>query len=88
LNTERAIGFTLDLANQFGDGGARNIYQAVSQNGMAIPDILQAMADESVVRIQDPWKAATQSRRQHFLTTDFLSDGLFANSDSQGLAAD
>jgi peptidoglycan hydrolase-like protein with peptidoglycan-binding domain len=88
LNTERAIGFTLDLANQFGDGGARNIYQAVSQNGMAIPDILQGMADESVVRIQDPWKAATQSRRQHFLTTDFLSDGLFANSDSQGLAAD
>jgi hypothetical protein len=72
----------LDLANQFGDGGARKIYQAVWQNGMAIPDALQAMAEESVARIQPRWKAATQTRRQLFLTTGFLSDGSFSDSDS------
>jgi hypothetical protein len=87
LNTERAIGFTLDLANQFGDGGARHIFQTVWQDGMAIPDALQAMADESVARIQDPWKAATQVRRQHFLSTNFLSDSPFADSSGPGVAA-
>jgi len=80
LNSERAVGFMLDLANQFGNGGARSIYQAVWRDGMAIGDALQAMADESVRRIQDPWKAGTQARRQHFLTTGFLSDDAFSNS--------
>ena len=79
LNSERAVAFTLDLANQFGDGGARGIYQAVWQAGMAISDLLQAMADESARRIQDPWKAGTQARREHFLTTDFLTDDLFTD---------
>jgi hypothetical protein len=79
LNSERAVGFMLDLANQFGNGGAHSIYQAVWQDGMAIGDALQAMANESVQRIQDPWKAATQIRRQHYLTTDFLSDNAFSN---------
>jgi hypothetical protein len=87
LNTERALGFTLDLANQFGDGGARRIFQAVWQDGMAIPDALQAMADESVARIQDPWKAATQVRRQHFISTNFLSDSPFADASGSGVAA-
>jgi hypothetical protein len=87
LNTERAIGFTLDLANQFGDGGTRRIFQTVWQDGMAIPDALQAMADESVARIQDPWKAATQVRRQHFLSTNFLSNSPFANSSGPDVAA-
>jgi hypothetical protein len=77
LNSERAVAFMLDLANQFGNGGARSIYEAVWQDGMAVPDVLQAMAKESVHRIQDPWKAGTQARRQHFLTTDFLSDDAF-----------
>jgi hypothetical protein len=77
LTTERGIGFMLDLANQFGDGGARKIYQAVARDGMAIGDLLEAMADESVSRMQDPMKAGTQARRQHFLATAFLSDGPF-----------
>jgi hypothetical protein len=77
LNTERAVGFMLDLANQFGNGGAHSIFQAVNQAGMPISDLLQAMANESVERIQDAWKAGTQARRQHYLTTDFLSDNLF-----------
>lgn len=80
LNTERAVGFMLDVANQFGDGGLRSIYQAVAQDGMAVSDLLQAVADESVARIQDPWKSATQARRQHFLTTTFLSDGPFVSA--------
>jgi peptidoglycan hydrolase-like protein with peptidoglycan-binding domain len=79
LSSERAMGFMIDLANQFGDGGARSIFQSVAQNGMAIGDLLQAMADESVARIQDPFKAGTQTRRQNFITTTFLSDGPFAD---------
>jgi peptidoglycan hydrolase-like protein with peptidoglycan-binding domain len=79
LNSERAVGFMLDLANQFGNGGAHSIYQASWHDGMAIGDALQAMANESVQRIQDPWKAATQARRQHYLTTAFLSDDAFSD---------
>lgn len=79
LTTERAVGFMLDVANQFGDGGLHSIYDAVAQSGMLIGDLLQAIADESVARIQDPWKLGTQARRQHFLTTTFLSDGPFMN---------
>jgi|HubBroStandDraft_6_1064221.scaffolds.fasta_scaffold00054_16 hypothetical protein len=79
LDSERAVGFMLDLANQFGHGGARSIYQVVWLDGMAIPDALQAMANESVRRIQDPRKAGTQARRQHFLTTAFLSDATFSD---------
>lgn len=87
LTSERAVGFMLDLANQFGDGGTRKIFQAIAQDGMAVGDLLQAMADESVARIQDPFKAGTQARRQHFITTTFLSDDPFANSDSEPVAA-
>ncbi len=79
LNSERAVGFMLDLANQFGNGGAHSIYLVVWRDGMSIADALQAMANESVERIQDPWKAGTQARRQHFLATDFLSDDAFSD---------
>ncbi len=54
---------------------------------MALGDLLQGMADESVARMQDPFKAGTQVRRQHFITTTFLSDGPFTNSDDQPVAA-
>lgn len=88
LKSERALGFMLDLANQFGDRGARSVFEAVAQEGMPVDDILQGMADESVDRIADKFKAGTQARRQHFLTTDFLSDGPFSISDNQSAAAD
>lgn len=77
LNSERAVGFMLDLANQFGDEGARSIFRATWKDRMPIPDALQVMAEESVQRIQDPAKAGTQARRQHFLTTELLSDDAF-----------
>lgn len=79
LDTERALGFMLDVANQFGDRGLHSIYDAVAQNGMPVSELLQGIADESVDRIQDPWKLATQARRQHFLATRFLSDDPFVN---------
>ena len=79
LTSERAMGFTIDLANQFGDTGAQHIFEKVAEPGMTVEDILQAMADESVARIQDPFKAGTQARRQHFITTTFLTDAPFAN---------
>jgi hypothetical protein len=85
LDSERSVAFMIDLANQFGDGGARSIFQAVREDGMSQTDLLSAMAQESVDRIQDPFKAGTQARRQHFLTTNFLSDAAFADSD-KGLA--
>ena len=88
LTSERAMGFMIDVANQFGNGGARSIFQAVAQAGMSVGDLLQAVADESVARIQDPWKAATQVRRQHFLATTFLSDDPFVNAVDQPVAAD
>jgi hypothetical protein len=78
LHAERSVAFMLDLANQFGDGGARKIYAAVHQDGMSEADILSACAEESVHRIQDPFKPAAQLRRQHFQTTSFLSDQPFA----------
>jgi len=88
LTSERAAGFMLDVANQFGDPGLHSIFEAVAKDGMAVSDLLQAVADESVARMQDPWKAAVQARRQHFLTTTFLSDDPFVFSDSQPVAAD
>jgi len=78
LRSERAVAFMLDLANQFGDPGTRSIYQAVRKPGMPEVELLQAVATESVQRIQDPFKAGTQARRTHFLTTEFLSDGPFS----------
>lgn len=80
LSSERAAGFVLDLANQFGDGGARSIYRAVWREGLPVNELLEAMARESVERVEDPWKAATQARRQHFVTTDFLSDAKFEDA--------
>jgi len=79
LKSERAVGFMLDLANQFGDPGARSVYQNVQKPGMPQDELLRAIADESVERIQDAFKAGTQARRNHFLTTPFLSDGPFGS---------
>jgi hypothetical protein len=88
LTSERAVGFMLDVANQFGDPGLRSIYRAVVQDGMTESDALQAIADETVARIQDPFKAGTQARRQHFLSTAFLSDGMFVNDEVGAVAGD
>jgi len=85
LNSERAVGFMLDLANQCGNSGARAIYRSVWKDGMSIGDLLRGMANESVERVADAWKAGTLARREHFLITAFLSDDLF--TDGPGTAA-
>lgn len=77
--SERTVGFMLDLANQFGDAGAKSIYQAVHRDGMSEAELMGAIAAESVRRIEN-FKAATQHRRQSFMTTSFLSDDPFATS--------
>ena len=82
LNSERAVGFMLDLANQCGNSGARGIYRSVWKDGMSVSDLLRGMANESVERVSDSWKAGTLARREHFLTTAFLSDDLFVDSAS------
>jgi hypothetical protein len=76
VKSERGVAFTLDLANQFGDGGARSIHNTVLRPGMSEADLLAAMADESVRRRPD-----SQARREAFLTTSFLSDGPFEAAD-------
>ena len=79
MTSERSVGFMLDLANQFGDGGAKSIYQAVHKDGMSESELMTAIAAESVRRIKN-FKAPTQQRRQSFMSTSFLSDNLFVSS--------
>jgi len=74
LQSERAVAFMLDLANQFGDGGARSVYQAALRPDFPLGELLHAIAAESVERMPDRFKAGTQARRTQFLTTSFLSD--------------
>jgi len=64
----------LDVANQFGDGGVRKIYVAVNRPGMSETDVLEAIADETVARIGDAFKAGVRARRDHFLETPMLSN--------------
>ncbi len=83
LASERAVAFMLDLANQFGDAGARRVYEKVSQPGMSEGDLLSAIGDESVARVQaqfgdGPETASTSSRREAFRTTPLLADAPFA----------
>jgi hypothetical protein len=77
VQSERAVAFMLDLANQFGDGGARRIYQSVVQSDMSEWDCLEQIADKSVDRMQDVFQAVTRARRNRFLFTQFLQNTPF-----------
>ena len=74
LVSERALGFMLDVANQFGDAGVENLYSITHHAGMRENEILEAMADETVARVSDQLKAGVRARRDRFLQTAFLSD--------------
>jgi hypothetical protein len=79
LASERAVAFMLDLANQFGDAGAKRIFQEVSQPDMSESDLLSAIADRSIAKVQaqfgpGPVVDSTRSRRQGFRTTQLLAD--------------
>lgn len=79
LTSERSVAFLLDVANQFGDGGLAKLYRDIHRPGMTEPDLLQSIADETVVRVPDPLKAGVRSRREHFLQTSLLSDRAFTS---------
>jgi len=74
VRSEQGMAFMIDVANQFGNGGVCNLYKAVRRDGMSETTLLQAIATESVNRIQTAFKAGTDARRQSFLATNFLSD--------------
>jgi hypothetical protein len=83
VHSERALAFLLDLANQHGNGGLRNICAKCRTNGVAEAVFLQATQDESVRRLKaqfgDPSNEAmsTEKRRNSFRTSPVLSDAVF-----------
>jgi hypothetical protein len=84
LTSQRSLAFTLDLANQHGDGGAAAIYQGVFRPGIAEPALLAAMERESVRRVAAQYgersdeAASTANRRRFFRTTPWLSEAATA----------
>jgi peptidoglycan hydrolase-like protein with peptidoglycan-binding domain len=82
LRSERAIAFMLDLANQFGNGGARSVFTTAARPGMSEAQLLQALEDESVARVQRQFGSgsivqSTRNRREAFRTSRLLSDEPF-----------
>lgn len=73
IRSERGVGFMLDVANQFGDAGTQKLYVAVAGSGMSEMEILEAIADATVEKIQDALKTGVRARRDHFLQTPLLS---------------
>jgi hypothetical protein len=74
LTTERELAFMLDLANQFGDAGAKSLYRATAQRAMPSANRLMAIADRSVDRMPAEFQAGTRNRRMLFITTSLLAD--------------
>ena len=83
LRSERAVAFMLDLANQHGDGGARSIFNAVARPGMSEEQLLLAMENESIARVQNQFGPgaftdSARNRREAFRTSRLFSDQPFA----------
>jgi peptidoglycan hydrolase-like protein with peptidoglycan-binding domain len=82
--SERALAFLLDVANQHGDGGMRSICKTVIVSGMTEPAFLEAAQNESVRRLTAQFGAksdetqSTIERRETFRTTSLLSDQPFS----------
>jgi peptidoglycan hydrolase-like protein with peptidoglycan-binding domain len=81
--SERALAFLLDVANQHGNGGLSNICRTVLTAGLTEQQVLAAVAVESVRRVTtqfgegSPEARSTQTRRDCFRTTALLSDAQF-----------
>jgi peptidoglycan hydrolase-like protein with peptidoglycan-binding domain len=80
LVSERSAGFMIDVANQFGAGGAEKLYNSVHQEKMSEMDVLTEIADATVAKVDDPLKPGVRARRDHFLETHLLSDQPFSPS--------
>jgi peptidoglycan hydrolase-like protein with peptidoglycan-binding domain len=74
FTTERAIAFQLDVANQFGDAGAKSLFTATKADGQSVAEHVSAIADESVRRMKPEFQAGTRNRRNLFLQTPLLAD--------------
>jgi hypothetical protein len=80
VQSERGLVFMLDVANQFGDGGAAKLATAVTQPGMTETEFLLAVERESVARVAAQYGAgsafarSTADRRQTVRTTPWLKD--------------
>lgn len=85
IQSERAMAFMLDLANQHGDGGARDIFRTAAPTA-AGPALLTAIEDESVRRIERQFGAgsneaiAGRARRAAFRTSVLLRDTPFSEA--------
>ena len=85
ITSERAVAFMLDVANQHGDAGARNIFRTVNQAqpNLSGAQLLTALANESVRRVagqfgaNSPEARSTRNRRDAFRLTPLLSDSTF-----------
>jgi hypothetical protein len=77
VTSERGVGFMLDVANQFGDAGTAKVYAVVNRPGMVEKDLLEAVAEETIARVDDSLKAGVRARRERFLECRFLSDDPF-----------
>jgi hypothetical protein len=86
LNSERSVGFLIDVANQFGDGGVAKLLAAARRPDMKEMDVLEEIADLTVERMDDSLKAGVRARRDHFLNTTCLSSDPFV-ADDVGRAA-
>lgn len=81
--SERALAFLLDVANQHGNGGLRNICAKCTTPGVTEAEFLQAVQDESVRRLKAQFgdasaeAASTLRRRTDFRTSRLLSDSVF-----------
>jgi peptidoglycan hydrolase-like protein with peptidoglycan-binding domain len=75
--TERSAAFMLDVANQCGDGGLRNMYITAKRTGAAGMDLLEVIADETIDRVAPNLQAGVRMRRDNFLNTPLLSDQPF-----------
>lgn len=80
VTSERGLTAMLDVANQFGDAGARSVAAAVMKSGMTEAEFLQAVENETVIRVSRKYGAAspeahsTANRRQVVRTTAWLTD--------------
>jgi peptidoglycan hydrolase-like protein with peptidoglycan-binding domain len=77
VRTERGVGFMLDVANQFGDGGLKRLYTTVRRPGASEMDILEEIAAETVEEINRKFPGfgvGVRARRDGFLNTRMLAD--------------
>ena len=87
VRTERGVAFMLDVANQFGDAGAKRVTAAVRAAKPAVfadeSKLLLAIQNETVARVTAQFTgkpnaaaiiASTRNRREAFRTTTLLND--------------